>query len=115
MLEAIAQTARTTRKRILGIRDLMQESIERVKRELPKVYSRDLMELLFRQSYCKIRFLEEAGIVHRKTASLYLRELERIGMLTPVKAGRGMYYLNTDLLKLLVRVWVDHLYPESTR
>lgn len=102
MLDAIEQTARTTRARILGIRDLMQEGIERVKRELPKVYSKDLLELLFRQPYCKIRFLEEAGIAQRKTASQYLRQLEQIGMLTPIKAGREVYYLNTALLKLLV-------------
>lgn len=102
MLDAIAQTARTTRERILGIRDLMREGIEQVKRQLPKVYSKDLLELLFRQPYCKIRFLEDAGIAQRKTASQYLRELERIGMLTAVKAGREVYYLNTALLKLLV-------------
>lgn len=102
MLDAIAQTARITRERILGIRNLMREGIEQVKQQLPKVYSKDLLELLFRQPYCKIRFLEEAGIAQRKTASQYLRELERIGMLTPVKAGREVYYLNTALLKLLV-------------
>lgn len=102
MLDAIAQTARTTRERILGIRDLMREGLEQVKRELPKIYSKDLLELLFRQPYCKIRFLEEAGIAQRKTASQYLRAIERIGMLAPVKAGREVYYLNTALLKLLV-------------
>ena len=102
MLDAIAQTARITRERILGIRNLMREGIEQVKQQLPKIYSKDLLELLFRQPYCKIRFLEEAGIAQRKTASQYLRELERIGMLTPVKAGREVYYLNTALLKLLV-------------
>jgi Fic family protein len=102
MLDAIVQTARITRERILGIRNLMREGIEQVKQQLPKIYSKDLLELLFRQPYCKIRFLEEAGIAQRKTASQYLRELERIGMLTPVKAGREVYYLNTALLKLLV-------------
>jgi Fic family protein len=102
MLDAITETARVTRQRILGIRDLMHAGIEQVKRQLPKVYSKELLELLFRQPYCKIRFLEEAGIARRKTASHYLRELERIGMLTPVKAGREVYYLNTGLLKLLI-------------
>ena len=103
MLDAIAQTARVTRERILGIRDLMREGIEQVKRELPKVYSKDLLELLFRQPYCKIRFLEEAGIAQRQTASVYLRELSRIGLLTPVKAGRESYYININLLKMLIK------------
>lgn len=101
MLEAIEQTARITKARILAIRDMMQANMETVRRELPKVYSKELLELLFRQPYCRIRFLEEAGIAQRKTASLYLRELERIGVLAPVKTGREIYYLNTGLLRLL--------------
>jgi len=101
MLEAVEQTARMTRERILAIRDQMNESIERVKMDLPKIYSKDLLELLFRQPYCKIRFLEEAGIAQRKTAAYYLRELERIGFLTPHKAGREVYFINEPLLKIL--------------
>lgn len=102
MLHAIEQTARATRERILAIRDALNESVERVRIDLPKMYSKDLVELLFRQPYCKIRFLEAAGIAQRKTASHYLQELARIGLLSPVKAGREMYYLNTALLKILV-------------
>ena len=56
-----------------------------------------------RQPYCKIRFLEAAGIAQRKTASHYLQELARIGVLAPIKAGREMYYLNTALLEILSR------------
>lgn len=101
MLEAIEQTAKMTRERILGIRELMNESIERVKKDLPKIYSKDLIELLFSQPYCKIRFVEEAGIVQRKTASFYLREIERIGLLSPYKVGREIYYINEPFLKIL--------------
>ena len=101
MLEAVEQTARATRERILNIRELMHESAEKVKRELPKVYTKDLIELLFSQPYCKIRFLEEAGIVQRQTAATYLKELERIGLLYRVKVGREYYYINDNFLKLL--------------
>lgn len=103
MLDAIEQTALTTRERIVSIRELMRESIERVRRELPKIYSKDLLELLFRQPYCKIHFLEEGGIAHRQTASIYLKELERIGLLHGIKMGRELYYLNTKLLDLLTK------------
>ena len=103
MLHAIEQTARATRERILAIRDALGESIERVRTDLPKIYSKDMVELLYRQPYCKIRFLEEAGIAQRKTASHYLQELARIGVLAPIKAGREMYYLNTALLEILSR------------
>jgi Fic family protein len=103
MLNAIEQTAKTTRERILNIRELMQESIERVKKDLPKIYSKEFIELLFSQPYCKIRFVEEAGIAQRKTASFYLREVERIGLLTPHKAGREIYYINEPFLKILAK------------
>jgi len=103
MLRAIEETARETRHRILSIRDLMLEDIERVRTELPKIYSKDLLELLYRQPYCKIRFLEEAGIAQRQTASVYLKELERIGMLSAVKIGREIYYINGRFLELLTR------------
>jgi len=101
MLHAIEKTAQATRERILAIRNLLGESIDKVKQDLPKIYSKDLVELLFRQPYCRIRFLETAGIAGRKTASQYLRELEKIGMLTGIKTGREIYYLNTALLKIV--------------
>jgi Fic family protein len=102
LLEAVEQMARATRNKILAIRDLMLVSSELVKKELPKVYSKELMEVLFRLPYCKIRFLEVADIAQRKTASLYLRELERIGLLKGVKEGREVYYLNEPFLKILI-------------
>lgn len=103
MLEAIEQTARETRENILAIRDLMNADIEKVKAELPKIYSKDLLEMLYHQPYCKIRFLEEAGIARRQTASHYLKELSRVGVLDSFKFGREIYYLNEKFLDLLVR------------
>lgn len=102
MLEAIEQMAVTTREKILAIRNLMRESTERVRQELPKIYSKDLMEVLFRLPYCRISFLEKAGIAQRKTASLYLRELERIGLLSAHKEGREVYYFNDAFFDILV-------------
>lgn len=103
MLDAIEQTARKTREKILAIRDLMKADIEKVKAELPKIYTKDLLEQLYCQPYCKIRFLEEAGIAQRQTASHYLQELARIGVLEPFKSGREIYYINKKFLELLVR------------
>jgi predicted transcriptional regulator len=60
-----------------------------------------LVELIFRQPYCKIAFVVEAGIARRKTASHYLQELERIGILTSERAGREMAYRNPALLSVL--------------
>lgn len=101
MLDAIEHTAIDTKKKILSIRDLVNRDIEIVREKLPKIYSKDLVELLYRQPYCKISILVKAGIAKRQTASIYLKELEDIGLLRAIKMGRDIYYINDDFLNLL--------------
>ena len=102
MLDTVEQTALFTRKRILAIRDLMTETLELAKEKLPRrVYSKELIELIFRQPYTKAQFLVDAGIAERKTAADYLKQLEKIGILKAQKMGREMLYLNTRLYELL--------------
>ncbi|MDQ2799514.1 MAG: Fic family protein, partial [Armatimonadota bacterium] len=62
MLRAVETTALTTCQRIQAIRALMQQTSQAVKDKLPKIYSKDLIEVLFSQPYCRIHFLEEAQI-----------------------------------------------------
>ncbi len=103
MLEGVLQTSDFTRKRILDIRSLLDETLERAKRELPaRVYSKELVEILFRQPYTKVQFLVEEGIAERQTAAEYLRELEKIGILRSEKIGRANLYLNIRLYDLLL-------------
>jgi Fic family protein len=102
MLTAVDETARWTTGRILAVRDLLDATLERCRKELPaRVYSKELIELIFIQPYCKIAFVVEAGIAERKTASVYLRELERIGVLASEKHGREVFYRNPALLEVL--------------
>ncbi len=102
MLEAIKETAEFTRKRIIAIRDLMEETMEEARKKLPRrVYSKELMELLFRQPYCKIAFLVEAGIASRNIAAGYLKELVKIDILKPYRVGNETLYLNWKLFNLL--------------
>jgi Fic family protein len=101
MLEALRETAEETRRRILRIRELMEETGERVRADAPGVYSKELVELIFTHPYSKILFLEQAGLAKRQTASKYLKELEKIGVLTSLKAGREVYYVNTALMEVL--------------
>jgi tetratricopeptide (TPR) repeat protein len=63
-----------------------------VRKKAPKIYSKDLVAVVFRQPYCKIKFLEDAGIGNRQTASAYLKELDKIGVLQGAKKGRELYY-----------------------
>jgi Fic family protein len=102
VLEAIEETATFTRERILAIRQLMLETMDQAKKELPgRVYSKELIELLFLQPYTKNRFLVEQGIAQRKTAAEYLKALEKIGVLESRKIGKEVLYLNIKLYELL--------------
>lgn len=102
MLDAVETTARMTRQRILDIRSLLDQTLALAKAKLPaRVYSKDLIELLFRQPYTKGQFLVEAGIAERQTAAEYLKELEQIGVLKVHREGKENLYLNVRLYDLL--------------
>jgi Fic family protein len=102
IMEAIDDTAVRTREKIASIRQLLEETIERSRAQLPgRVYSRELIELLFHQPYIKVQNLVDAGIAQRQTAAEYLKELEKTGILTMQKAGKENLYLNTGLLRVL--------------
>ena len=104
MLEAVENTSVFTRQRILAIRKLLDETLELAKRKLPaRVYSKDLIELVFHQPYTKGQFVVEAGLAERQTAAEYLKELEGIGVLSPRKVGRENLYLNVKLYELLAK------------
>lgn len=102
MLGAVETTSRFTCDRILAIRALMEETVAKAKQDLPdRVYSKELIEMLFHQPYTKGEFVVEAGIAKRQTAAEYLKELEKIGILESHQVGRQKLYLNTKLYELL--------------
>ncbi len=101
LLTGITETARDTRNMIMSIRDLMDAMTSEMQEKAPNVYSKDLLELIFEQPYCKIRFLENRGIARRQTASKYLKALAEAGLLHPVRSGREIYYINTRLIDVL--------------
>ena len=101
MLHAVAETARWTTDRIHAVRRLMQETGEYVRAEAFGVYSRELVELIFVQPYCRIRNVVDAGIAERQTAAVYLKQLAGVGVLREVKAGREKLFINPRLMRLL--------------
>lgn len=104
MLEAVEVTSRLTLQKIMAIRALLDETLQKAKKELPeRVYSKELIELIFRQPYTKGQFVVEAGLAERKTAAEYLQELERIGVLKSHKVGKENLYLNVRLYDLLAK------------
>ena len=102
MLRAVESTAQQTFDQVNRIRDLMELVRERVQREAPGVYSKDLIEVIFRHPYTKIQFVVDAGIAKRQTASGYLQALAKLGVLRESKHGREKYYINDALFNELI-------------
>ncbi|MCX7228296.1 MAG: Fic family protein [Burkholderiales bacterium] len=103
MLSGVTETARWTMNKIVAIRDLLDETTERMRREAGAIYSRELAELVFVRPYCRIGHVMEAGLAKRQTASLYLKELASIGILREHKIGREKIFLNPAFIDLLKR------------
>lgn len=104
ILDGVEQTSLQTIKIIEGIKKLMQSHKDRMRNELPKIYSQDLLNNLFRHPYTKIDFVMEETGVSRKTAAKYLDELDKIGIVNKQKIWKDNYYINTDLYNLLQNV-----------
>ncbi len=103
MLRAVERTAQQTFDQVTRILDLMESVRERVQREEPGIYSKDLIELIFREPYTKIQFVVDLGLAKRQTASSYLQALAGRGILREQKIGREKYYINDALLLELTR------------
>jgi len=103
MLQALRETALWTTERIHAIRMLLEETAGYARTKAAGAYSRELVELLFVQPYCRIRNVVEAGIAQRQTAAVYLKELAAAGILEEVKVGREKLFINPRLMRLLTR------------
>ncbi len=101
MLNAVADTAKWTTNKIMAIRDLSSHTSDYVKEQLPKIYSRELVDIIFSQPYCRISNLVEADIAKRQTASEYLKKLVSVGVLQEVQRGRERLFLHPKLLALV--------------
>lgn len=104
ILEGVRQTSEQTTRLVRAIRVLMQDHKVRMRAELPKIYSQDLLNNIFSHPYSKIAFVERDLRVSRITATRYLDELARIGMMQKVRQGRDNYYINRALMDLLTNV-----------
>lgn len=103
MLDAVGATARSAAEKIGAIRKQIEATAETIKGAAPKIYSRELVELIFVQPYCRIGDVVEVGLAKRQTASVYLKTLCEIGVLDEQQAGREKLFINPAFLRLLQR------------
>jgi Fic family protein len=101
MLDGIEQTANESIVLIGHIKTLMQQYKQSIRTALPKMYSQDLLNNLFKYPYTKIEYLENDLGISRSTAIRYLRELEKLKLLAKQKIGRDNFYINQLLFDLL--------------
>jgi Fic family protein len=101
MLNGIEQTANESIVLIKNIRALMQEYKQNIRSNLPKLYSQDLLNNLFKYPYTKIEYIEAELDVSRSTAIRYLESLVKTGILKKQKIGRDNFYINQRLFALL--------------
>lgn len=101
MLEGIEQTANKQVQLINDIKELMDNTKQKLKSELPKIYSKDLLEVLFIHPYTKIDMLVDNLGLHRDTASKHLKAMEKIGILNSVQIKNTRFYVNIKLFELL--------------
>lgn len=101
MLDMIEETSARGLARLDKITKAMDKTAEEIKKKLPKIYSKDLVEILFRLPYTKRQHLIDENIGNAKTVGNYLLKLEENGFLKSVKVGKEKLYLNQQLLKIL--------------
>lgn len=104
MLDGVEQTAGQTTALVVDIKAQMQQVKHLLRRELPKVYSQDLINNLFRHPYTKIEFVAAELQVTRQTAARYLDAVVGLGILSKHRLGKENYYLNDALFNRLANV-----------
>lgn len=100
---------------LTGIEEMSEETLKLVKKinleveimsleikeKLPKIYSKELIDLLFYEFYTKTIYIENGLSVTRKTAANYLVSLEKEGFLTSEKIGKERIYQNKRLYDII--------------
>jgi Fic family protein len=103
LIQGVEETATWTTAKILAIRALFEQTAEFIRDRLPKIYSHELVSLIFELPYCRIASLTEAGIAKRQTASVYLNRLRDIGVLEEAAAKKEKLFIHPRLMQLLTR------------
>ena len=107
MTKGVAATSRSAVALVKNLRDLMQRRKHELREKLPKIYSQDLLNLIFRHPYTKIEYVQKEIGVTRLTATKYLEQLCREGFLRKQKLGRTNFYINDELFSLLSKVGTE--------
>ena len=104
IVKGVAITAKSEIRLIRNLRELIQATKHRLRNELPRIYSQELLNNLFRYPYTKIEFVEKDLGVSRITAAKHLDTLAKNGFVEKKKIGRTNFYINRPLFNLLTQI-----------
>lgn len=95
------KTSLLTNQLISSILSQMDSTLGHGKSKI-KWYNKDVNELLFSQPYIKPKLIGDAlQISSRTTLTKYFSELVNARILSPIKDGREVFYINEDLIRIL--------------
>ena len=107
MLRGVAVTSRSAVDLVKNLSTLMLRTKHAIRERLPKLYSQDLLNLIFRFPYTKIEHVEREIGVSRVTAAKYLDQLAGAGFLRKQRMGKANYFINEPLFTLLTAVTLE--------
>jgi Fic family protein len=101
MLDMVEKTAQRGIHQLKRITELMDQMAHEIKQRFPRIYSKELVEIIFRLPYTKRQYLIDEGFGTPKTVGNYLMDLEKGGFLKSVKIGKEKLYMNHRLMSIL--------------
>ncbi|AFC24855.1 Fic family protein [Saprospira grandis] len=104
ILEGVIQTARSTIQNIQAILRLMKDYKDQIQARLPRIYSKDLLEHLFKHVYTRVEHLQLAIGKSESTARRYLEQLFELGFLEKRAYANSHIYINPRLFSLLTKI-----------
>ena len=105
ILRGVERTAGETIVFVEKISQLMMTFKHEIRNRLPKIYSQDLINNLFKHPYTKIEFVVDELRISRPTAMSYLNQLIDAGFLTKLKLGKENFYINQKLYELILNAF----------
>ena len=101
MLTAFEVQARNSTDMLLKIKNLHEELKRKIRNEVPKIYSRDLIDVIFNLPIITpTAYAEKMGVTYQ-TGSTHLKSLEKIGVMSSFRYSRYLFFANSALLTLL--------------
>lgn len=103
MLAVVRESATSTTRKIAAIRTCQEDIAERARAATPGGRDAQFLAVLFEQPYCRINTVADRCGVSRQTASTWLHALVEAGLLSDVKVGRELLFVNHEFLDVLTR------------